>query len=75
MDKKDWYSWLAFRENIEPTISKEEIKLISKLHAKYFNHVFAIPCSCSPKKSRRKIEKWINELNTMFETQPKPRYR
>ena len=67
--------WEQFKVEVTSKLTQPQYKLLCKLHAKYFNHVFAIPCSCSPKKSKRKIEKWINELNTMFETQPKPRYR
>jgi hypothetical protein len=36
-------------------------KFIANLHAKYFNHTFYLPCSCSPKT----WQTWIDELNVI----------
>tara|TARA_R100001163_G_C5043506_1_gene181199 strand:- start:1052 stop:1336 length:285 start_codon:yes stop_codon:yes gene_type:complete len=59
LDKKDWE---IFRAGVENKISKEEVKMISKLHAKYFNHKYKVPCSCSPKL----IQGWIEQLNDLY---------
>ena len=60
IDKIDWYK---FKTNKSNKLSIDEVKLISKLHAKYFNHNYHTPCSCNPKK----VLRWIDELNDIYE--------
>jgi len=75
MTKEEWKSWLEFRESDTHTITVAEQKLIATLHAKYFNHKFKQPCSCRPSKARKQYQMWIDDINNMFETQPKPKIR
>ena len=63
MEEIDRTDWHQFRESSGNRLSRNEVELISKLHAKYFNHKFVIPCSCSPKQ----IQGWVNDLNKMYE--------
>lgn len=58
LDKKDWQT---FRSRVSDRVTREEVELIAKLHAKYFNHKYKVPCSCSPKT----LQQWINDLNTL----------
>lgn len=60
LDKKDWE---IFRSSNASRVSKNEIELIARLHAKYFVHKYKIPCSCSPKT----LQNWINDLNKFYE--------
>ena len=60
IDKIDWYK---FKTNKSNKLSVDEVKLISKLHAKYFNHKYHTPCSCNPKK----VLRWIDDLNDIYE--------
>lgn len=66
MDKLDRKDWQVFRNNIKNVLSKEEFEMVCKLHAKYFNHTFYKPCTCSPKT----IKKWIAQLNDYYEQDP-----
>ncbi len=59
IDKKDW---LKFLGNTTKNLSKEEVLLVSELHAKYFKHKLQIPCSCSPKT----IQGWIYDINKIY---------
>jgi len=51
----------------QPTsvIIHEDLKVISRLHAKYFNHKEYVPCTCNWKL----VKKWINALNELYEEQ------
>ena len=60
LDRKDWDNFLASSSN---TLSVEEVKLVSQLHAKYFKHKYNVPCSCNPKT----IIRWIDDLNNIYE--------
>ncbi len=62
-EKLDRRDWEKFRSGLSQKVSKEEVQLISELHAKYFNHKFKVPCSCSP----RIIQGWITELNSIYD--------
>lgn len=75
MTNSEWTKWLKFRESDLHTITYEEQKLIGELHAKYFNHKYHLPCSCKPSKARKTLQLWINDINKLFETQPKPKIR
>ena len=58
----DFKNWQHFREVKKNTLSNMEFKMISDLHARYYNHKFHKPCTCNPKK----IKSWINELNVIW---------
>tara|TARA_R100000734_G_C3265044_1_gene62598 strand:+ start:423 stop:638 length:216 start_codon:yes stop_codon:yes gene_type:complete len=36
-------------------------RFLADLHARYFNHSFYLPCSCSPKT----WQQWIDQLNVI----------
>jgi hypothetical protein len=60
IDKKDWEKFRGSPKNV---LSKDEFTMICELHAKYFNHTFYKPCTCSPKT----IKSWIAQLNDLYE--------
>ena len=63
MDKIDQKDWQKFRSSQKNVLSKEEFTMVCELHAKYFNHTFYKPCTCSPKT----IKSWIAQLNDIYE--------
>lgn len=63
MDKIDKKDWEKFRSSQKNVLSKEEFTMVCELHAKYFNHTFYKPCTCSPKT----IKSWIAQLNDIYE--------
>ena len=75
MTLKEWKQWQEFRESDLHTITVAEQKLIATLHSKYFNHKYSLPCSCKPSKARKILQKWVNDTNNKFETEPKPKIR
>lgn len=63
MLSEDFYTWKDFKNNSSNKLSEEETKTISYLHAKYFNHSYHIPCTCSPKT----WNSWISHLNVIYD--------
>ena len=62
MNKTDFSNWREFRLTDGQTLKEKEFELICELHAKYFNHNYYKPCTCSPKT----IVKWIKNLNDLY---------
>ncbi len=59
-DRKDWE---LFRSQNRSKITRNEYKMISQLHAKYYNHPYHEPCTCNP----QTIKNWIRQLNDIYE--------
>jgi hypothetical protein len=62
MKKSDKEWWQNFRDNLRNTVSNDEYRMISELHAHYFNHIVNYPCKCSPKI----IQSYIDDLNAKY---------
>jgi len=62
MTGEDRKRWKEFRDGMTNTVSKDEVTMISELHAKYFNHRYKRICTCSPKT----VQKWVNDLNELY---------
>ena len=62
MSPVDYMAWQVFLSNTNDTLSKAEQELLAKLHSKYYNHSYYIPCTCNPKV----YNTWIEQLNTVF---------
>jgi len=69
LNKQDFDKWTEFKSNLRGVVNKHEIEMISKLHAKYFDHKLDIPkpCGCPNDRARRVIQKYISELNTLYD--------
>jgi len=63
LSKTEYDQWEEFRNVESGTIKPSEQKLIAQLHAKYFKHVYHIPCNCAPKQWNL----WISEINKIYE--------
>lgn len=62
MNNKDFERWTEFRDKTG-RITDTEYRLVCELHARYFNHRLVYPCKCSSKR----IQKWIQQLNDLWE--------
>lgn len=63
MRAKDYEFWTRFRANKSNKITMLELKTLSKMHAHYFKHKWVVPCSCN----KKKIQKYIDDLNNLYE--------
>tara|TARA_R110000822_G_scaffold252133_1_gene378824 strand:- start:136 stop:351 length:216 start_codon:yes stop_codon:yes gene_type:complete len=71
MNNQDWGWWKDFRNEKKQYLTNDEYKIICELHAKYFEHKVNYPCKCSPKV----IQKYIDDLNEFYSSNPKPKIR
>jgi hypothetical protein len=63
MEVEDQIQWKKFREEVGNKLTKEQYKLLCRLHAKLYNHRYHEPCSCSP----AKLVQWIKDINIIYE--------
>ena len=63
MEVEDKIQWKKFREEVGNKLTKEQYKLLCRLHAKLYNHRYYEPCSCSP----AKLVQWIKDINIIYE--------
>lgn len=61
MNKSEYEEYSKIRANRKLDALTQEI--IATLHAKYFNHQFFKPCSCSGKT----WQQWIAQLNDLWD--------
>ncbi len=61
MELKDKERWLEISQELNGKMKRDQFKVLCELHAKYFNHPYHEPCSCSPKR----IVQWIEQLNKL----------
>ena len=67
MDHIDKVDWESFRSSKTPsTISKDELQLISRLHAKYMNHKYQYVGGCNCKGTIKKVQNWIDDINKVY---------
>lgn len=63
MEKLDRLDWEQFRADVRNKLNQDQFNLVCTLHAKYYNHSFYKPCTCSPKT----IKTWIAQLNDIYD--------
>jgi len=64
MNNEEKILWQDFLIGRGSQLKQQERELIAKLHAKYFNHKYHIPCGCNP----NTIKGWITDLNGLYDT-------
>jgi len=57
-EQEDYEKWKAFRMVKKSVITHEELKLVSDLHSRYYNHKYKITCTGSTKQ----MKKWIKNI-------------
>lgn len=62
MTEQEKSLWAEFREKDGQAITPEELKLIGRLHAKYYNHSYEIPCTCNS----RAVKRYIDDINKVY---------
>lgn len=71
MERNDYLAWYDFINKKGNTIDHSEYMLVMELHAKYFNHKLKKLCKCKGSA----VQKYIDDLNEVFEKSPKPKIR
>lgn len=67
MDVIDKTDWEAFRNKTDSkVITKDELQLISRLHAKYLKHKYNYVGGCNCSGTIKKVQSWINDINKVY---------
>lgn len=67
MSENDFVDFLNFRDLIGKGFTDQDLELVYKLHAKYFNHKHTIPCGCGGVRKMDTINVWINDLEKIHD--------
>jgi len=62
MVKEDIILWGKFKEDVKDRLTKEQYKLLCRLHAQLFNHKYYEPCNCAP----QKLVGWIKDIDKIY---------
>jgi hypothetical protein len=62
IDKQDKATWKEISARITNKVSRQDFNTLCELHAKYFNHKFNKPCTCS----KKLIRNWIADLDRIL---------
>jgi len=66
LNKEDYKAWTDFLEFIKNGFTENDLEIVFKLHAKYFEHVYLVPCSCGGAKKMETINRWIADINKLY---------
>jgi len=61
LEYTDW--WTIHQLKKVKKLDPETQKKIAKLHSKYFNHSYYLPCSCTAKT----WQQWVSQLNDLYD--------
>ncbi len=67
LNKEDYNSWINFLEFIKGGFTDKDLEIVYKLHAKYFEHEYNVPCSCGGAKKMETINRWIADINKLYD--------
>ena len=62
MDQEDYIDFTGFKTVMVNGFTDKDLKLMYRLHAKYFVHTYNEPCGCGGVKKMDTINKWISDL-------------
>jgi len=66
LNKEDYDKWTSFKVLLSEGFKEEDLKIVFKLHAKYFEHTYNEPCGCGGAKKMDTINKWIEDINQLY---------
>jgi len=61
-NEKDFNTWQDLRSRIKNTITRDDFKILCRLHADNFNHKYNEFCTCN----KSLLRKWIKDLEIKF---------
>lgn len=66
-NEEDYLEFQEFQTKMKSGINDEDLKVIYRLHSKYFSHNYIEPCGCGGAKKMDTINKWMGDLEKIFE--------
>lgn len=65
--QEDYIDFTGFKTAMEKGFTDNDLKIVYTLHAKYFEHNYIEPCGCGGAKKMDTINKWISDLEKVYE--------
>jgi len=65
--QEDYIDFTGFKTAMEKGFTDNDLKIVYTLHAKYFEHNYIEPCGCGGAKKMDTINKWIGDLQKVYE--------
>lgn len=65
--EEDYIEFSGFKRSMEKGFTDEDLKIVYRLHSKYFQHNYIEPCGCGGAKKMDTINKWIGDLEKVYD--------
>lgn len=65
--EEDYIEFSGFKRSMEKGFTDEDLKIVYRLHSKYFQHNYIEPCGCGGVKKMDTINKWIGDLEKVYD--------
>ena len=65
--EEDYIEFSGFKRSMEKGFTDEDLKIVYRLHSKYFQHNYIEPCGCGGAKKMDTINKWIADLEKVYD--------
>ena len=65
--EEDYIDFSGFKRSMEKGFTDEDLKIVYRLHSKYFQHNYIEPCGCGGAKKMDTINKWIGDLEKVYD--------
>ena len=65
--EEDYIDFTGFKRSMEKGFTDEDLKIVYRLHSKYFQHNYIEPCGCGGAKKMDTINKWISDLEKVYD--------
>ena len=65
-NEDDYMQFTGFISSMEKGFTDNDLKIVYTLHAKYFEHAYNEPCGCGGARKMDTINKWISDLEKIY---------
>ena len=65
-NEDDYMVFTGFKTAMENGFTDNDLKTVYTLHAKYFKHAYNEPCGCGGARKMDTINKWISDLDKIY---------
>tara|TARA_R100000278_G_scaffold123162_1_gene111602 strand:+ start:643 stop:912 length:270 start_codon:yes stop_codon:yes gene_type:complete len=66
MEQEDYKEFTGFKQ-LSFGFTDKDLEIVYRLHAKYFVHTYNEPCGCGGVKKMDTINKWIADLQKVYD--------
>ena len=63
---EDYENYMNFKVKAKHGFDDNDLRLVYRLHAKYFKHPYNEPCGCGGARKMDTIMKWIKDLDKIY---------